>query len=95
MRPVSTAETATGLGPVPGSEEQRRVRFVRLVVPYSNSHLRHFPAVRVHLAFSVAVVWATDEAGLVSTLGGFGGIVKVSSEPVLVPPAFVAEIRKW
>ncbi len=38
----------------------------------------------------------TEEAGSVFTVGGgTGGVLNASSEPVLVPPALVAEILKW
>jgi len=47
------------------------------------------------VAFSVAVVGAIGEAGLVTTAGGFGSVLNVSSCPLLVPPALVAEILKW
>ena len=63
--------------------------------PYSNSHLLTSPPLGLTVAFSVAVVWVIDDAGLVTTVGGFGSVVNVSSEPVFVPPEFVAEILKW
>ena len=47
------------------------------------------------MAFSVDVVWVVEEAGLVTAVGGFGSVLNVPSEPLLVPPALVAEIRKW
>jgi hypothetical protein len=47
------------------------------------------------LPFSVASVWVTPEAALVSTVGGLRNVLKVRSEPTLVPPALVAEMRKW
>ena len=37
----------------------------------------------------------TAEAAFVSTVGAFGGVLNVWSEPLLVPPGFVAEILKW
>ena len=32
---------------------------------------------------------------MLSTVDGFGSVLTVSSAPLLVPPAFVAEILKW
>jgi hypothetical protein len=46
------------------------------------------------LAFNVAEVWVTADAAFVSTVGGVRGVLKVWSEPVLVPPAFVATTLK-
>ncbi len=65
------------------------------MVPYSNSHLLTSPPLGFTVAFSVAVVWVTDDAALVTTVGAFGSVLNVSSEPLLVPPALVAEILKW
>jgi hypothetical protein len=65
------------------------------VVPYSNLHSLTSPPLGLTVALSVAVVWVIDEAGFVTTVGGFGSVLKVSSEPLLVPPALVAEILKW
>ena len=64
-------------------------------MPYSNSHLLTSPPFGFTLALSVAVVCATGEAALVTTIGALGSVLRVSSEPLLVPPAFVAEILKW
>ena len=36
-----------------------------------------------------------DEAAPVVTLGAFGSVWKSTSDPWLVPPAFVAVTRKW
>ena len=49
----------------------------------------------VTVAFKVAVVWATDDAGLGSTVGGFGSVVNVSSTLATVLPELVATTRKW
>ncbi len=65
------------------------------MVPYSNSQLLTSPPLGLTVALSVAVVWVIGEAGVVTTVGGFGSVLKVSSEPLLVPPAFVDEILKW
>jgi hypothetical protein len=44
---------------------------------------------------SVADVWVTDGAEPVLTVGGLGSVFNEASPPWLVPPPFVAEIRKW
>ena len=64
-------------------------------VPYSKVHSVTLPPLGLTVAFSVAVVCPTAVAFSVTTVGAFGSVVSVSSEPVVVPPAFVAEIRKW
>ena len=64
-------------------------------MPYSNSHFVTSPPFGFTVAFSVAVVCATAEAALVTTVGALGSVLNVSSAPLLVPPAFVAEILKW
>ena len=64
-------------------------------MPYSNSHSLTSPPLGLTVAFRVAVVCAIGEAGLVTTVGAFGSVLSVSSEPLLVPPALVAEILKW
>jgi hypothetical protein len=46
------------------------------------------------VAFSFAAVCVTADATPVTTVGGGGSVLNVWSEPVLVPPAFVAETRK-
>ena len=66
-------------------------------MPYSNLHSLTSPPLGLTVAFSVAEVCVTDEAGFVTTVGGVTAevVLNVSSEPLLVPPAFVAEILKW
>ena len=64
-------------------------------MPYSNSHFVTSPPLGLTVAFSVAVVAVTAEAAVVTTVGALGSVLSVSSEPLLVPPAFVAEILKW
>ena len=64
-------------------------------MPYSNLHSLTSPPLGLTVAFSVAVVWVTAEAALVTTVGAFGSVLSVRSEPLLVPPALVAEILKW
>ena len=64
-------------------------------MPYSNLHSLTSPPLGLTVAFSVAVVWVTAEAALVTTVGGLGSVLSVRSEPLLVPPALVAEILKW
>ena len=64
-------------------------------MPYSSLHSVTSPPLGLTVAFRVAVVWAIADAAFVRTVGGFGRVVNVSSEPLLVPPALVAEIRKW
>ena len=66
-----------------------------MVVPYSSLHSLTSEPLGLTVAFSVAVVWATAEAGSVLTVGALGRVFSVWSAPVLVPPAFVAEMRKW
>ena len=53
------------------------------------------PPLGLTVALRVAVVWVIDVAAPVTTVGGLGGVLKVSSEPLLVPPALVAETLKW
>ena len=67
-------------------------------MPYSNLQSLTLDPLGLTVAFSVAVVWVTALAGLVSTVGGSvggGSVLKLSSSPLLVPPPLVAEIRKW
>ena len=93
---MTAADTATGLSPDPGSGEHGDglIRS-RSCVPYSNLHSLTSPPLGFTVAFSVAVVWATDEAALVTTVGALGSVLNVSSEPLLVPPGLVATILKW
>ena len=65
------------------------------MVPYSSVHSLTSPPLGLTVPFSVAVVWVTAEAGSVTTVGGFGRVVNVRSEPELVPPAFLAVTLKW
>jgi hypothetical protein len=44
---------------------------------------------------SMAGAFAVEDAGPLMTVGAFGSVLNVSSAPLLVPPAFVAEILKW
>jgi hypothetical protein len=44
-------------------------------------------------AFALASVGVTELAGRVSTAGGSGRVVKLPSEPELVPAALAATIR--
>src|SRR5271165_644808 len=93
LSPATAADTSTGLVPEPGLDGvQGTVDPKDFVSPYSNSHLLTSPPLGLTVAFSVAEVCVTDEAALVTTVGAFGSVLKVSSEPLLVPPAFVAEI---
>ena len=64
-------------------------------MPYSNSHLLSVAPLGFTVAFRVAVVWVADEAEPVTAAGELGSVVNVSSEPLPVPPALVAEILKW
>ena len=64
-------------------------------MPYSNLHSLTSPPLGLTVAFSVAVVWVTAEAAFVTTVGALGSVLSVRSEPLLVPPALVAEILKW
>ena len=93
-RPVSAAETATGLSADPGSEEHAARLSVGGRGPVFKFALADFPAVGVDRAFRVAVVvWATRLRCY--DYGALGSVLSVSSEPLLVPPALVAEILKW
>ena len=93
--PVNDADTATGLLPEPGEGVHGALDPYEVVVPYSSSHLLTGPPLGLTVAFNVAVVWVTADAAFVTTAGAFGSVVSVSSEPLLVPPALVAEILKW
>jgi len=96
MRPVADADTPTALSPPDCGVELHGTLFSDgLVGPYSNLHSLIVPPLGLTVAFTVAEVRVTEDAGLVSTVGGLGSVVNVSSEPLLVPPALVAEIRKW
>ena len=64
-------------------------------MPYSSLQSVTTPPLGFTLAFRLAVVWVTADAAFVTTVGGFGSVVTVWSDPLLVPPAFVAEILKW
>ena len=64
-------------------------------MPYSSLHSVTSPPLGVTVAFKAAVVWVSEEAAFVTTAGALGGVVNVSSEPLVVPPALVAEILKW
>ena len=65
-------------------------------MPYSNVHAVTSEPLGFTVAFRVAVVCAIDDAAPVTTVGATGaGVANVVSEPVLVPPALVAEMRKW
>jgi hypothetical protein len=64
-------------------------------VPYSNLHSVTSPPLGFTVAFKVAEVWVIDVLAFVTTVGAFGSVLSVSSEPLLVPPALVAEILKW
>ena len=64
------------------------------MVPYSNLHSLTSPPLGLTVAFSVAVVWVMVDAAIVTTVGAFGGVLSVSSWPLLVPPGLVAEILK-
>jgi hypothetical protein len=46
------------------------------VVPYSNLHSLTSPPLGFTVAFSVAVVWVTDEAAFVTTVGALGSVLK-------------------
>ena len=65
------------------------------MVPYSSAHSPTATPLGLTVAFRVAVVALTDEAVPVTTLGAFPSVLSVRSEPLLVPPALVAEILKW
>jgi hypothetical protein len=86
--------TATALVPEPGLGEQATLDPYVSVLPYSSRQLLTFPPLGFTLAFSVAAVCVIDEAEPVVTVGAFGNVFNVASLPWLVPPAFVAEIRK-
>ena len=65
------------------------------MVPYSNLQSLTVAPSGLTVAFKVAVVWATADAGFVTTVGALGSVLRVSSEPLLVPLGLVAEILKW
>ena len=65
------------------------------MAPYSSLHSVTSPPLGVTVAFKAAVVWVTADAAFVTAAGRFGSVVNASSEPLLVPPALVAEILKW
>jgi hypothetical protein len=95
VRPVIDAETATGLVPDPGAGVHEALDPYEFVVPYSSLHSVTLAPLGFTLAFRVALVWVIDDAFSVTTTGALGSVLSVSSAPLLVPPAFVAEIRKW
>ena len=64
-------------------------------MPYSNSHFVTSPLFGFTVALRVAVVCAIGEAAFVTTVGALGSVLKVSSEPLVVPSALVAEILTW
>ena len=64
-------------------------------MPYSSLHSVTSPPLGLTVAFRVAAVCVIADAAFVRTVGGFGRVLNVSSEPLLVPPALVAEILKW
>ena len=64
-------------------------------MPYSNLHSLTSPPLGLTVAFRVAVVWVSAEAAFVTTVGAFGSVLNVSSEPLLVPLGLVATILKW
>ena len=64
-------------------------------MPYSKWQSLTAAPLGFTVAFNVAEVCVSEDAFFVSTVGEFGSALNVSSEPSPVPPAFVAEIRKW
>ena len=65
-------------------------------MPYSSLHSLTSPPLGFTLAFEVADVCVTlPTAAPVVTVGGLGSVLNVWSLPLLVPPALVAEMRKW
>jgi hypothetical protein len=95
VRPVTAADTATGLTPDPGAGAHGALDPYDVVVPYSSLHSVTSPPFGLTVALSVAVVDPTDDAASVTTVGALGSVLNVWSEPLLVPPALVAETRKW
>ena len=66
------------------------------MVPYSKWQSLTSPPLGLTVALSVAAVWVTDDAGVVTTVGGFTELVaNVRSAPTAVPLEFVATILKW
>ena len=61
-------------------------------VPYSNTHLLTSGPLGLTVALRIAAVFVTDEAPVVSTTAGLGGVLNIASSPLLVPNEFVAEI---
>ena len=64
-------------------------------MPYSNVQALTSPPLGFTVAFNVAALCVIADAAFVTTVGGFGSVLNVWSEPLLVPPAFVAETLKW
>ena len=95
LRRDTDADTATGLVPDPGAGLHGALDPYEVVVPYSSLHSLTSPPLGLTLALRVAVVWVTDAAGSLITVGALGRVLSVSSVPLLVPPALVAEMRKW
>ena len=89
------ADTGTAVVPEPGADVHEAVFPNEVVGPYSKLHSVPAPPLGFTVAFTVAVVEAIDDAGLVSTAGAFGSVVKLASEPLLVPPVLTATTRKW
>ena len=95
LRPVTSADTSTELVPDPGDGVHGAFDPYESVAPNSNLHSVTSAPLGFTAQCNLAEVWVIDDAEHVATVGGFGSVLNVSSEPRLVPPAFVAEILKW
>ena len=63
--------------------------------PYSKWQSLTAPPLGLTVAFTLAEVCVTNEAGSVVAVGGTPSVVNAKSEPALSPPAFFAKILKW
>ena len=89
-RPVTGADTATGLVPEPGEVAHGALDPYEVVVPYSNLQSLTSAPLGLTVAFSVAVAWLTGDAAPVTTVGA-GPVVNTHAAPTLKlspkPPA--------
>ena len=95
VRPVIDADTATALLPEPGDGTHGALAPYEVEMPYSSLHSLTTPPFGLTLAFNIADVCATLDAGSVVTVGAFGSVFRVASLPVLVPLEFLARTLKW
>src|SRR5205085_11363588 len=74
FRPRFCAETSSWFVAAPGTEVHALSLPDALPISYSKRHSVTWPALGLTLAASVAVVWVTEAAVPVSTVGGLGSV---------------------